>query len=185
MGTLVQAPPSDVQSVWTTLVRFSRPEQLEAWLLSARRRELLRRSEGLVASWKSHRMPSSFAGWFPAGETGRGAPAAWKQAAIVLLVLFPMVMLELRFLSPLLAGLYPAIATFIGNLMSVAVVTWPLAPLAIRALGWWLQPNPGSRARGDRRARHDRRAVCDRAWLAPAFLIPYRYKKERRPDDRG
>ena len=147
MGTLVQAPPSDAQPVWTTLVRFSEPQQLEAWLLSAQRRELLRRSEGLVASWKSHRMPSSFAGWFPGGPMEGGAPAAWKQAAIVLLVLFPTVMLELRFLSPLLAGCNPAMATFIGNLISVAVTTWPLAPLAIRGLGWWLQPNPANRAR--------------------------------------
>ena len=148
MGTLVQAPASGAQPVWTTLVRFSGPEQLEAWLVSAQRRELLRRSEG-VASWKSHRMPSSFAGWFPGGQAERGAPAAWKQAAIVLLVLFPTVMLEVRFLSPLLVGLNPAMATFIGNLISVAVTTWPLAPLAIRGLGWWLQPRAASRVRAE------------------------------------
>ena len=147
MGTLVQAPPSDAQPVWTTLVRFSRPEQLDAWLASPQRQELLRQSEGLVASWKSHRMPSSFAGWFAGGEAARGAPAAWKQTAIVLLVLFPAVMLELRFLSPRLAGLNPALATFIGNAISVTLVTWPLAPLAIRSLRWWLQPDPAHRAR--------------------------------------
>jgi antibiotic biosynthesis monooxygenase (ABM) superfamily enzyme len=149
MGTLVQAPPSDAQPVWTTLVRFSKPEQLDAWLVSSQRDELLRQSEGLVASWKSHRMPSSFAGWFPGGQVEQSAPAAWKQAAIVLLVLFPAVMLELRFLSPLLAGLNPAIATFVGNAISVGLVTWPLAPLAIRSLRWWLQPDPASRARAD------------------------------------
>lgn len=147
MGTLVQAPPSDAQPVWTTLVRFSRPEQLDAWLASPQRQELLRQSEGLEASWKSHRMPSSFAGWFAGGEAEHSAPAAWKQTAIVLLVLFPAVMLELRFLSPRLAGLNPALATFIGNAISVALVTWPLAPLAIRSLRWWLQPDPAHRAR--------------------------------------
>jgi antibiotic biosynthesis monooxygenase (ABM) superfamily enzyme len=149
MGTLVQAPPSAAQPVWTTLVRFSKPEQLDAWLFSSRRRALLDRSEGLVESWKSHRMPSSFAGWFPGGQPEQGASAAWKQAAIVLLVLFPAVMLELRFLSPRLAGLNPAIATFIGNAISVALVTWPLAPLAIRSLRWWLRPDPAGRTRAE------------------------------------
>jgi antibiotic biosynthesis monooxygenase (ABM) superfamily enzyme len=59
---------------------------------------------------------------------------------LVLLVLFPIVMLEIRFLSPWLASLNPALATFVGNALSVTLVTWPMMPLAIRGLGWWLQP---------------------------------------------
>lgn len=133
---------------WRAVQCFRVPGQLDAWLASSQRCALLRQAEGL-ASWKSHRMPSSFAGWFPPGRVEPSAPAAWKQAAIVLLVLFPAVMLELRFLSPLLAGLNPALATFIGNAISVALVTWPLAPLAIRSLRWWLQPDPARRARAE------------------------------------
>ena len=144
MGTLVQAPPSDAQPAWTTLVRFATPAQLDAWLASPQRRDLLRRSGDVVRSWKSSRLPSSFAGWFDAGG---GGGAAWKQAAVVLLVLFPAVMLELRYLSPRLAGWNPALATFAGNAISVALVTWPLAPLAIRCLRWWLQPDPARRRR--------------------------------------
>jgi hypothetical protein len=29
---------------------------------------------------------------------------------------------------------------FISNAISVFLIGWPLMPLAIRGLGWWLQP---------------------------------------------
>ena len=38
-------------------------------------------------------------------------------------------MLELRFLNPHLRALNPAVGTFIGNALSVALTTWPLMPL--------------------------------------------------------
>ncbi len=148
MGTYVQAPTSAAQPFWTTLVRFATPGQLDAWLTSDIRRELIARSDAFVERWESRRLPASFAGWFPDGP-GRQAPAAWKQTAIVLLVLFPIVMLEMRFLVPHLSGLNVAVGTFIGNLISVSLVSWPLAPLAIKALGWWLQAPAGSRRRAE------------------------------------
>jgi hypothetical protein len=37
--------------------------------------------------------------------------------------------------------LNPALATIIGNAISVGLLTWPLMPLvAIRAFKWWLYP---------------------------------------------
>lgn len=65
----------------------------------------------------------------------------------MLLVLFPVVMLEIRFLSPLTAGLPTAVATFIGNAISVSLVSWLLMGLATAALGWWLTPAPNRRRR--------------------------------------
>jgi antibiotic biosynthesis monooxygenase (ABM) superfamily enzyme len=144
LGTLVQAPVSSALPYWTTLVRFASPAQLDAWLGSAERRRLLETSDPEIATWRSHRMASPFAGWFPDGED---APPAWKQSALVLLVLFPVVMLEIRFLSPLLVGTPLPVATFIGNAISVAVTSWPLMTLAILALGWWLRPRRDSRVR--------------------------------------
>ena len=148
MGTYIQAPATPGQPFWTTLVRYSTPGELEAWLGSAVRRELIKDSGRFIESWKSHRMPSSFAGWFPGGAGG-AAPAAWKQTALVLLVLFPVVALELRFLSPHLAGWNHAAGMFLGNAISVSLVSWPLVPLAIRGLGWWLRPRAAARLRAE------------------------------------
>jgi len=61
---------------------------------------------------------------------------------IVLLTLFPIVMLELLYLTPLLQSLNLAVATFIGNLLSVAATGFVLTPLALRAFKWWLLPGP-------------------------------------------
>jgi antibiotic biosynthesis monooxygenase (ABM) superfamily enzyme len=144
MGTLVQAPLSPEISYWTTLVRFATPAQLEAWLGSPERADLLKGADPQVASWQSHRLTSPFAGWFPP-TNDRPPPAAWKQTCLVLLVLFPVVMLEIRFLSPLLAGQHVAIATFIGNAISVSLVSWPLMKIAVFFLNWWLQPAPAQR----------------------------------------
>lgn len=148
MGTLVQAPISADIAYWTTLVRYSTPEQLEAWLRSPERRALLERSDPLVSHWQSQRLANPFAGWFPT-EPDQTPPAAWKQTCLVLLVLFPVVMLEIRFLSPLLTHAPMAIATFIGNAISVSLVSWPLMKGAIFLLGWWLTPDPKQRARAE------------------------------------
>ena len=59
---------------------------------------------------------------------------------VVLLMLFPIVVLELRFLAPLTQWLDPVIGTFLGNAISVGLLAWPVMPLANRTLDWWLRP---------------------------------------------
>lgn len=67
-------------------------------------------------------------------------PPLWKQGMLILLVLFPIVMLEFIFLVPKIEFLNPSLAMFIGNVISVGLVTWPLMPLAIWGMEWWLNP---------------------------------------------
>ena|SRR5215471_12551909 len=109
-GAYLQSP-SQGQAFWTTLIRFATPMQLDAWMTSRERRRLIREADSLVEAWSSRRLAAPFAGWFLAEETG-GAPPNWKQSMAVLLMLFPMVMLELHFLAPLTRGLNAALATF-------------------------------------------------------------------------
>lgn len=137
-GIYLQSP-SRGQEFWTTLIRFATQDQLDAWLASPERRRLVAASEPLVEAWSSRRLAQPFAGWFPAAEA-RGTPPNWKQAMVVLAVLFPIVMLELRFLAPLTRGFNAVAGTFVGNLISVGLLTWPAMPAANRALDWWLRP---------------------------------------------
>lgn len=140
-GVYIQSPGADQDGNWITILRFDTPEHLDAWLTSNERKEILKECESMVDTLQSHRVASPFAGWFAniSSATGK-APPVWKQTMLVLLVLFPIVMLELRFLSPLTQSFNSAIATFIGNAISVTLISWPVMPLAIRALGWWLEP---------------------------------------------
>jgi antibiotic biosynthesis monooxygenase (ABM) superfamily enzyme len=148
MGTLVQAPVGEGPPAWTTLVRFATPEHLDAWLNSAERHAFIDRADPTMSRWSSRRVAAGFGNWFPADASGRQAPG-WKQTALVLLVLFPIVMLEMRFLSPHLASLPLAVATFIGNAISVALVSWPLVGFAQRAMRWWLYPPAVQRWRNE------------------------------------
>jgi antibiotic biosynthesis monooxygenase (ABM) superfamily enzyme len=139
-GGYLQPPVSEQQHYWTTLVRFAAPEQLDSWLSSDVRHELLHEHEGLVQSWEHHRLPGSFPGWFPSDPASGKSPPSWKQSMLVVLMLFPIVVLELRYLSPSMRGLNAAAATFIGNVISVSLLAWPLMPLTISIMRWWLLP---------------------------------------------
>jgi len=146
LGSFIQ-PPLTVGAGWTTVLRFDTGDHLDAWMASPERAALIRESEDLVLGFHAQRIDASFPGWVPADPATGKAPSKWKTAALVLLTLFPVVMLELRFLNPLLSSLHPALATFVGNGLSVAVTTWPLMPLAIVAFRPWLFPEGQPRGR--------------------------------------
>ena len=96
-------PPSSNDSHWTTLLRYDTAAHLEAWMAAPERAELLKQSKAFIESEELMRLATSFPGWVPIDPaTGKGPPN-WKTAMLVLLGLYPIVVLELHFLNPLLA----------------------------------------------------------------------------------
>jgi uncharacterized protein len=139
LGSFVQ-PPQHKETGWTTVLRFDSGPNLDRWLKSDARAAMVKESEDLVARFHAQRVDTSFPGWV-ANDPATGAPPnMWKTACLVLLTLFPVVMLELRFLNPHLEDFNPAVRTFIGNAISVGLTTWPLMPLAIVGFHAWLFP---------------------------------------------
>jgi hypothetical protein len=133
-------PPTEKDGIWTTIIRYDSAEHLEAWMEAPERAELLAESKAFIDREQLMRLATSFPGWVPINPlTGKGPPN-WKTALLVILGLFPIVMLELRFLSPILAlfGLHASLATFIGNIISVFATSFITMPLFIRWFGWWL-----------------------------------------------
>jgi len=146
LGNEVFPPVPGVQEEWVVLVRFDSSEHLQNWLGSDIRKLLIDEAARLWDEARVESFSGAFPGWFGAGSTRSGSaglPPDWKQAMIVLLVLYPIVMLLGRFLSPWLASLPLPVSMFIGNLASVALLTWLLMPLANRAFGFWLNPTRG------------------------------------------
>lgn len=139
-GMYLQSPLSKQGFNWLTFLHFDTTEHLDRWLNSPERQKILQESKGLITSLESHRVISAYAGWFSSLETTGRLPSKWKQNMIVLLVLFPIVMLEMKYLSPLTASLHSSVATFISNAISVYLLAWPFVPLAIKGLKWWLVP---------------------------------------------
>jgi len=135
-GSYLQ-PPTDGATGWVTLLRFDKPESLDRWFNSEERKELLREGQKLVKSTDIKRVTSSFPGWVPVDDSGN-SPPNWKTFLLVLLGLYPIVMLEIRFLMPLLHPVPSAIANLMGNSISVAGTTWLTMPLFIKWFSPWL-----------------------------------------------
>lgn len=146
-GMYVQAPLEGQGRYWITFLQFDTAQNLDRWLSSAARQEILKELAPLIKAYESHRIISPYAGWFSSIAKMGQMPPVWKQTLLVLLVLFPIVMLEFKFLNPLTKSLDVSPATFIGNAISVALISWPMMPLALLLFGWWLTPQPWNRVK--------------------------------------
>jgi len=120
---------------WLILLRFETLKDLEAWHASSVRQHLLSEAQDFVVVIQRQRVQGAFADWFP---TTSLPPPRRKQTLLVLLVIFPVVALQQRFLSPLLRswGVNPSLSIFICNALSVHLVAWPMMPLAQFIMQW-------------------------------------------------
>lgn len=142
-GTFLQ-PSEEPGGFWTTIMRFDSAANLERWMLAPERQTMLEESKDFIEHEQLTQLATSFPGWVPIDPaTGKGPPN-WKTSLLVLLGLFPIVMLEMKFLSPILTayGLHASLATFIGNTISVFLTSFGTMPLFVRWFGWWLFPKP-------------------------------------------
>jgi antibiotic biosynthesis monooxygenase (ABM) superfamily enzyme len=143
-GAELFPPVTGIQEEWTALYRFDSDEHLDAWLESAERQRLL--DEGKrFKNFSLKRISAPFGSWFaPAGGEGGGeAPAQWKTALSVLVGLYPTVVLLTLAISELWKKAELWESLLIGNILSVALLTWVVMPVVTRALRFWLEPEGG------------------------------------------
>ena len=129
------------------VIRFATAAELEAWHTSPTCRKLVEEKKHFLESEVRHAPSSVFGTWFSGAAEGpdREPSQPWKEALTVLLTLYPTVMLLTLYVTgPLLQGWSMSISMYLGNLMSVSVLTWVLMPLATRYLSFWLKPPQGS-----------------------------------------
>jgi len=103
-GLQLQPPIPGLQDDWVSLLRFDTSEHLNAWLESDARRAALQEVEPFIDQ-REQQVATAFSGWFTFGDVPGQVPPNWKQVMIVMLTLFPVVMPELLYLSPLLQSL--------------------------------------------------------------------------------
>jgi len=152
VGATLQPPVDGVQDQWVTVVTFDSDLHLDAWLDSDERDALLAKSAGVFHDTQTRRVESGFSGWFdfPRPE-GTSAPPAWKFNYLILVGLYPIVMLEILFLNPKLDWMNLAFGNLIGNVLSVAVLGWPVVAILSKLMGWWIQPAAGAPRSVDRK----------------------------------
>jgi antibiotic biosynthesis monooxygenase (ABM) superfamily enzyme len=142
-GYRFEPPVPGVQDDWLAILRFDTEANLQAWLDSPVRHELLQEASAFTEEFHARIARTGFDQWFPVSAAGASAPAAWKMNMLVLLMLYPVVFLFGAFVqTPYLtgrAGLPFAIALFIGNVVSVIILNY-LVPWSSNRFTWWLQP---------------------------------------------
>ncbi|NNF56038.1 MAG: hypothetical protein HKN03_16550 [Acidimicrobiales bacterium] len=130
-------PVDDVQDETVIVFSFRSRDQLDAWLTSDERREQLELLDDLVEGDRHVNVVGGFGGWF---NLGQRQVKTWKQAAVVLLALYPMVLVINELLGWLLPADFPyLLSVLLGNIIGVGVLSWVLMPRLTSILHNWLR----------------------------------------------
>jgi uncharacterized protein len=162
-GYRFEPPIPGVQEHWLAILRFDTEANLQKWLDSPERHQLLQHAASFTEEFHARVVRSGFDQWFQIPTDGAPAPPVWKMNMLVLLMLYPVVFLFGFFVqTPLLIGrlgLPFAIALFLGNVVSVLLLTY-LVPWTSNRFAWWLQP---------KRANDQRTAIAGTAVLLALY----------------
>src|SRR5581483_4721683 len=143
-GSELFRPIQGVQDEWTALYRYRSAADLEAWLVSEERKQLL--EEGAkFGDFHSRTIDNSFGSWFAFDAQGESAPppSDIKTSLAVWFGLYPTVMVLTLLLAPLQFPLW--LNLLIGNLLSSFVMTFLTMPFYVnRLLKNWLRLQPNS-----------------------------------------
>jgi uncharacterized protein len=143
-GTEVFRPVEGVQDEWTALYRFENADDLDKWLISKERQQLLAEG-GKFSDFHSRTIDNSFGSWFAFDEHGKLAPppSETKTSIAVWVGLYPTVVILTLLLSPLKMPLW--LGMLIGNLCSSFAVSFVAMPYYVNPmLKHWLRPPPNA-----------------------------------------
>ncbi|MFC9786307.1 antibiotic biosynthesis monooxygenase [Rhodococcus sp. NPDC127528] len=135
---------------WFSVLRFRTDRQLASWMESRRRADALPelRSE-LTEDFAVIASSTPFGSILRVQDGRATVTPRWKTAMLVLLVLYPTVMTLSRFVTPHFVdwGAPPWLSTWLGQLVSVGLLTFALMPAVTARFRRWLDPVDGADAR--------------------------------------
>ena len=139
-GSYMQPPTSGSNGICMTLLRFDTPESLDFWFASDERRELMEEVRTLVDSKVFHGTRTSFPGWTPLDPNTGEPPESWKTTMLVLMVLYPIVLLQVKYLGPFLATFHSSVDCFLSLVICLVITDCLAMPIAVKAFDWWMFP---------------------------------------------
>ena len=117
------------------LLTFHTRDDLDRWMRSAQRRDILRAMSALTESERTVNVVGGYAGWFsPPGA----APKQWKQAIAVVAGLIPVSLLVTAVRQSIAPDIPLWALVPLNAVANVAILTWLVMPLITRALRSWL-----------------------------------------------
>ncbi len=146
-GYRFEPPVRGVQDDWLTILKFDSEANLQTWLNSTERKNLLEQASAFTDEYHVRIVRTGFDQWFDVGGVGTSPPPAWKQNMIVLLMLYPLVFLTTAwFEHPFLVGqlkMWHWSALFVDNVIGVLLLS-VVVPWASRRFAWWLRSADGN-----------------------------------------
>lgn len=131
-------PVPGVQPETVVTLTFDSHANLQRWIDSPEREHLLDLLEPLKEGPLTTSIVGGFAGWFPTADAGARSPK-WKQAVVVFVALYPTVIFTAYLARWFWPDLNLFVAVFVGNVISIAILTWMLMPPLTNRLAVWLQ----------------------------------------------
>ncbi len=150
-GHKVERPIPGVSEEWTVALSFDTEENLDEWMNSTERAELLEQGARFNQDLRIRRASYGFDFWIRGRGDNQTPDIPISRAnLLVLLVLYPLVVGFNHFISaPLIEGhgVPIAIAVFIGNVATTQILGWWAVPAIFKAFGWWIEPDISARSR--------------------------------------
>lgn len=128
---------------FTCVLRFASLQQLQGWIESEQRRQLIAEVEPLLRAGDQLEIAQGKEFWFMP-ESAQAPPPRWKQACVTFLVILPLSLLVPLLWQPLfhhipwLGGYLPS--NVVITLSIVLLVVYLLMPMATRLFAAWLNP---------------------------------------------
>ena len=136
--SLEHAPPvPGVQDDYVVSFTFASRADLDQWLDSDSRREVLRLVEPFVDGERTLNVVGGFGGWFVAEKAA--APKRWKQATAVLIALYPTTLTLSLLQRQFVSGVAWPLALFVSNVLGILALTWLIMPRLTKLLASWLE----------------------------------------------
>jgi len=129
-------PVDGVQDQTVVVFAFDNRDHLDAWLGSDARRQLLDEIEPLLDGPRTMNIVGGFAGWF--GRPGMAHVKRWKQAAMVMLGIFPITVALTAVRSWLLPDVHWIVGILFGNVFGVIALTFVVMPSLTKVFASWL-----------------------------------------------
>jgi antibiotic biosynthesis monooxygenase (ABM) superfamily enzyme len=129
---------------FTCVLRFASLQQLQDWIESEQRRQLIAEVEPLLRAGDQLEIAQGKEFWFMP-ESAQSPPPRWKQACVTFLVILPLSLLvpllwqPLFQLAPWLGGYLPSNIAI--TLSIVLLVVYLFMPMATRLFAAWLSPS--------------------------------------------
>jgi len=137
LRTQLFPPVEGVQEETVIVFSFESREELDIWLDSAERADILARMDTHLDGERQVNVVGGFGGWF---ELDQSAVKTWKQAVVVLAALYPTVLVLNEILGRLLPESTPyLLRVLVGLVAGVATLSWLLMPRLTARLSGWLR----------------------------------------------